>query len=333
MGSGPDAPSTTRLHALAVGIASTKVNWILDADIAGFFDTLSHDWLIRFVEHRIGDRRVIRLIRKWLKAGVMEDGVVAATTAGTPQGAVASPLLANIYLHYVFDRWAQRWRKRHAQGDIIIVRYGDDIVVGFEHEAEARRFLADLRQRLEEFALSLHPDKTRLIEFGRHAAVNRRRRGVGKPETFTFLGFTHICGRSRRGAFPLKRKTRRDRKRAKLRAIKMELRRRMHDPIESQGQWLRQVVTGVFADHAVPTNYNALGAFRYHVMVLWMRALRRRSQRDRTTWERSARLADRWLPKPRILHPWPNQRFAVKHPRWEPGARIGHAGICAGGAG
>ena len=320
------------LDALATGIIRTKVNWILDADIAGFFDTLSHQWLIRFLEDRIGDRRVIRLIRKWLMAGVVEDGEVTATTAGTPQGAVVSPLLANIYLHYVFDLWAQQWRSRHAQGDITIVRYADDFVVGFEHEADARCFLADLRERLKEFALSLHPDKTHLIEFGRLAAAGRERRGLGKPETFTFLGFTHLCGRSRRGGVLLKRKSRRDRKRAKLRAIKEELRRRMHEPIEEQGQWLRLVVSGFFRYHAVPTNYRALSAFRHHVMVLWMRTLRRRSQRDRTTWQRMQRLSDRWLPTPRILHPWPERRFAVKHPRWEPGARIGLAGICAGGA-
>jgi RNA-directed DNA polymerase len=222
------------LDALAVGITRTKVNWIVDADIAGFFDTVSHEWLMRFVEHRIGDRRMNRLIGKWLKAGVMEEGKLVSTEAGTPQGAVASPLLANIYLHYVFDLWADQWRKRHARGQVILVRYADDIVMGFEHEREARRFLADLRQRMEKFALALHPDKTRLIEFGRYAAKRRARRGLGKPETFNFLGFTHISGRSRQGAFQLKRQTRRDRMRAKLRAIKEELKRRMHEPIPLQ---------------------------------------------------------------------------------------------------
>ena len=216
--------------------------------------TVSQDWLVRFVEHRIGDRRIIRLIRKWLKAGVLEDGVVTISEKGTGQGSVISPLLANVYLHYVFDLWAERWRRREATGDMIIVRYADDIVVGFEHEADARRFWDAMRERLEEFALSLHPDKTRLIEFGRHAAVRRAQRGLGKPETFNFLGFTLICGKSRRGNFLLKRKTRRDRMRAKLREIKEELRRRMHQPIPEQGQWLRQVVTGFFAYHAVPTN-------------------------------------------------------------------------------
>ncbi len=308
------------LDALAVGLIRTKVNWILDADVAGFFDSVSHEWLVRFLEHRIGDQRVIRLIRKWLKAGVMEDGVVTPTEAGTPQGAVASPLLANIYLHYVFDQWANWWRQHHAHGQVIIVRYADDTVVGFEHEAEAKRFLADLRQRMEKFALSLHPDKTCLIEFGRFAAGNRARRGLGKPETFNFLGFTHISGRSRKGGFQLKRRSRRDRMRAKLREIKETLRWRMHDSIPQQGRWLGQVVRGYFNYHAVPTNVASLYAFRHHVTDLWRRALRRRSQRDRTPWDRMARLEAAFLPAPQILHPWPDQRFAVTHPRWEPGA-------------
>jgi RNA-directed DNA polymerase len=320
------------LDALAVGITERRVNFILDADIAGFFDTVNHSWLIKFVEHRIADRRIIRLIRKWLKAGVMEDGVVKPGTVGTPQGAVISPLLANLYLHYVFDLWAHQWRRRHAQGEVILVRYADDIVAGFERQAEAERFLAEMRQRLEQFGLALHPEKTRLIEFGRSAAANRRARGLGKPETFNFLGFTHICGRSRRGRFLLLRRSRRDRMRAKLRAIKEELQRRRHTATDAQGRWLGQVVRGIFAYHAVPTNSAALKAIRNHVTALWLRALRRRSQRDRTTQARIAALAERWLPKPRILHPWPNQRFAVRHPRREPDARIGPVRICAGGA-
>jgi group II intron reverse transcriptase/maturase len=316
----PERGQHEALDALATAITRTKVNWILDADLRTFFDSVSHDWLVRFVEHRIGDSRVIRLIRKWLKAGVMEDGVLAPTEAGTPQGAVASPMLANIYLHYVFDLWAQRWRQHHAHGNVIFVRYADDIVAGFEHEADAQRFHADLQQRMEKFALSLHPDKTRLIEFGRCAAAQRARRGLGKPETFDFLGFTHICGRTRKGAFQLKRKSRRDRMRAKLRAIKEELRRRMHDPIQQQGHWLRLVVRGYFAYHAVPTNIASLSAFRQHVVDLWRRALKRRSQKDCTTWGRIAVLAAEFLPAPRLLHPWPDARFAVTHPRWEPGA-------------
>ena len=319
------------LDALTTAIERTAVNWILDADIAGFFDTVDHEHLIRFVEHRIGDRRVVRLIRKWLKVGVMEDGEVRPGKVGTPQGAVISPLLANIYLHYVFDLWALQWRARHAQGNVIIVRYADDIVVGFAHKAEAERFLAEMRERLRQFALTLHPDKTRLIEFGRFAAADRGKRGLGKPDSFDFLGFTHICARNRRGRFFVKRRSRRDRMRAKLRAVKEELRQRRHEPTDAQGHWLRQVVTGWFNYHAVPANRAALAAFRYHVMCLWRRALRRRSQRDRTTWRRIAALASRWLPRPRTLHPWPSARFIVTHPRWEPGARMGLAGFCAGG--
>ncbi|HEV2038969.1 MAG TPA: group II intron reverse transcriptase/maturase [Casimicrobiaceae bacterium] len=320
------------LDALVVGIVSTKENWILDADIRAFFDTVNQAWLIRFVEHRVGDPRIVRLIRKWLKAGVLEDGVVTVSEWGTGQGSVASPLLANIYLHYVFDLWAGRWRRRAATGDMIILRYADDIVVGFEHETDARRFLDEMRARLEAFALSLHPEKTRLIEFGRHAAARRAQRGLGKPETFTFLGFTYICGKSRRGKFLLRRKSRRDRLQAKLAAVKEDMRRRMHQPIPRQGEWLRQVVTGYFAYHAVPTNIRTLQTFRDCVLKLWRRSLRRRGQRDKTTWERVTRLADDYLPKPRILHPWPNARFAVKYPRWEPYARIGPVRFCAGGA-
>jgi hypothetical protein len=251
---------------------------------------------------------------------------------GTGQGSVISPLLANVYLHYVFDLWAERWRRREATGEMIILRYADDIIAGFEHEVDARRFQDAMRARLEEFALSLHPAKTRLIEFGRFAAVTRSRRGSGKPETFTFLGFTFICSKSRQGHFLLKRKTRRDRMRAKLREVKDELRRRMHLPIPEQGRWLKQVVTGFFAYHAVPTNSAALSAFRYHVTCLWRGSLRRRSQKDGLTWSRMKKLADDWLPPPRILHPWPHQRFAVKHPRWEPYAGVPHVRIYAGGA-
>ncbi len=320
------------LDALAVGINSRRVNFILDADIRSFFDEVSKDWLIRFVEHRIGDKRIIRLIQKWLKAGILEDGIVAVSDKGTGQGAVISPLLANIYLHYALDLWAERWRKREATGDMIIVRYADDIIVGFEYEADARCFLEAMRERLGKFALSLHPGKTRLIEFGRHGAANRERRGLGKPETFNFLGFTFICGKSRRGKFLLKRKTRRDRMRAKLQAIKQELRQRRHQPIPVQGKWLRQVVKGYFNYHAVPTNSRALATFRFFVTELWQRSLRRRGQKDGTTWDRITRLANDWLPKPRILHPWPQARFAVRHPRWEPYALIGHVRFCAGGA-
>jgi RNA-directed DNA polymerase len=308
------------LDALIVGIEHTKVSWILDADIRSFFDELSRSWLIRFVEHRVGDQRIVRLLQKWLKAGVLEDGVLAINETGTPQGAVISPLLANIYLHHVFDLWAERWRQREAKGNVILVRYADDIIVGFEHESDGHLFLEALRARLGMFTLTLHPDKTRLIEFGRFAAARRERSGLGKPETFNFLGFTMICGRSRSGLFLLTRKTRRDRMRARLKEIRGQLRRRMHQPIPEQGKWLRQVVTGYFAYHAVPTNGRAITAFRYHAARLWGRSLGRRSQRSWMNWDRIGKLADDWLPKPRILHPWPRARFAVSHPRWEPDA-------------
>jgi RNA-directed DNA polymerase len=303
------------LDALYVGISSKKVSFILDADIRSFFTEVSQEWVVRFLEHRIGDKRILRLIQKWLRAGVLEDEVVTIEEKGTGQGSVISPLLANVYLHYVFDLWAERWRRREATGDMIMVRYADDIVVGFQHEDEARRFWEAMRERLRTFSLSLHPEKTRLIEFGRFAARNRELRGLGKPETFKFLGFVFICGKSRRGAFQLRRKSRGDRMSAKLREIKEALRKRMHVPIPEVGRWLAQVVAGYFAYHAVPTNSAALYAFRYHVAVLWHRQLCRRSQRAYVVWERMAKLADEFLPKPRILHPWPSVRFAVRHPR------------------
>ncbi len=280
----------------------------------------------------IGDRRVLRLIRKWLRAGIMDGTTFSATTQGTPQGSVISPLLSNVYLHYVLDLWADQWRRRHAHGNVVIVRYADDSVVGFEHERDAARFLSELRERLESFALQVHSEKTRIVEFGRYAAERRERRGLGKPETFTFLGFVHICGTSSNGKYLLLRRTRRDRLRATLRPIKERLRRRMHDPIPDIGRWLQSIVRGYFAYHAIPTNYSSLSAFRHHLIAIWRKTLRRRSQRDGSTWARMYDLAARWLPEPRITHPWPHDRFAVKHPRWKPGARIGLAGICAGGA-
>jgi RNA-directed DNA polymerase len=320
------------LDALCVGIHSKKVSFILDADIRSFFDEINQEWLIRFLEHRIGDRRIIRLIQKWLKAGVMEDGVVTVGDRGTGQGSVISPLLANIYLHYTLDLWALRWRRREATGDMIFVRYADDFIVGFQHESDARGFLDEMRKRLGRFALSLHPEKTRLIEFGRFAAERRQRRGLSKPETFNFLGFTFICGKTRAGKFQIKRKTRADRMRAKLKMIKEEMWRRMHLPIPEQGKWLWSVVNGYFNYHAVPTNGPALHVFRHHITDLWRRTLRRRSQKDRMTWERMTQLVDDCLPKPMILHPWPSDRFAVTHPRWEPYAGKPHVRFCAGGA-
>jgi group II intron reverse transcriptase/maturase len=303
------------LDALIVGISSRKVNFILDADIRSFFTEVSQQWVVRFLEHRIGDTRILRLVQKWLRAGVLEDGIVTIEETGTGQGSVISPLLANVYLHYVFDLWAERWRRREATGDMIMVRYADDLVVGFQHENDARRFWDAMRERLREFSLSLHPDKTRLIEFGRFAAQHCKRRGPTKPETFKFLGFVLICGKSLRGDFQLKRKSRRDRMRIKLREIKEALRRRMHRPIPETGKWLAQIVAGYFAYHAVPTNGAAIAAFRYHVVILWHRQLCRRSQRARLVWTQMAKLADEFLPKPRILHPWPSVRFAVRHPR------------------
>ncbi len=308
------------LDALVVGITGKKVNYILDADIQKFFDSVSQKWLVRFLEHRIKDRRILRLIQKWLKAGVLEDGEVRVSEEGTGQGSVISPLLANVYLHYTFDFWAERWRRREATGDMVCVRYADDIVLGFQHEGDARRFWEAMRERLRKFSLTLHPEKTRLIMFVRYAAQQRAERGLGKPETFNFLGFTFICGKSKQGKFLLCRKSRRDRMQAKLKQVKEELRKRRHQTIPEQGKWLRQVVGSFFAYHAVPTNSHSLVAFLHHVTDLWRRSLRRRSQKDRTTWGRMAQVADAFLPQPRILHPWPSDRFAVKHPRWKPSA-------------
>jgi group II intron reverse transcriptase/maturase len=303
------------LDALCVGIDSRKVSFILDADIRSFFDEISQEWLIRFLEHRIGDRRIIRLIQKWLRAGILEGGVVSVSDRGTGQGSVISPLLANIYLHYALDLWAARWRRREATGDMIIVRYADDFIVGFEHQVDARFFLEQMRKRLGKFALSLHPEKTRLIEFGRFAAERRKRRGLGKPETFNFLGFTFICGKTRAGKFQIKRRTRRDRMQAKLKTIHQEMRRRMHQPIPDQGKWLRHVVNGYFNYHAVPTNSRALVAFRTEIARRWRRVLTRRSERTKLNWEQMNQLLAAWLPKPHILHPWPDKRFAVRYPR------------------
>ncbi|WP_237077285.1 group II intron reverse transcriptase/maturase [Myxococcus xanthus] len=300
------------LDALAAGLLRKKTTWVLDADIRGFFDAIDHGWLMKFVAHRIADNRVLRLIQKWLRAGVMEKGTWAATEQGTPQGATISPLLANIYLHYVFDLWAQQWRKRQARGEVIIVRYADDFIVGFQNRSDAEQFLKSLRERLRKFSLELHPEKTRLLMFGRYAEKMRAERGLGKPETFSFLGLTHICGRTGRGKFLLIRRTMRKRMQAKLREVKAELQRRRHLSIPEQGAWLRAVVRGYFAYHAVPTNGRALLSFRTQVIRLWQRSLRRRGQRDRTNWEKMGRLVRRWMPPARILHPWPEERFDVR---------------------
>jgi group II intron reverse transcriptase/maturase len=300
------------LDALYVGLLTRKVNWVLDLDIRGFFDAIDHGWLVKFVEHRIADQRVVRLIQKWLNAGVLEGGTRSVAQEGTPQGGSASPLLANIYLHYVFDLWVQRWRKRQATGEVIVVRFADDIVLGFESEQEARRFQGELTERFRQFNLELHPEKTRLLEFGPFAARNRHGRGEGKPETFDFLGFTHICATKRsNGRFTVLRQTIRKRLQAKLAEVKLALRHRLHDPIPAQGQWLRSVVAGHIRYYGVPMNRPALQCFRFQVGWLWHRALSRRSQHGRVHWDRMRRLIDRWLPRAQVCHPYPLRRMGV----------------------
>ncbi len=311
----PGRSQHTALDALWMGIATKKVNWVLDADIQGFFDTLDHGWLMKFIEHRVADRRILRLIRKWLRAGVSEDGTWSKTEVGTPQGAVASPLLANVYLHYALDLWVAQWRREHARGDVMIVRYADDFVVGFQHRMEAERFLDELRERLQKFGLALHPKKTRLIEFGRYAAERRRRQGRGKPETFDFLGFTHACATRRDGGFTIRRTTIAKRLRAKLREVRVTLMRHRHEPVARQASWLRRVIQGYFNYHGVPGNGHALDVFRTQVVRSWLRALRRRSQKHRMNWRRFGRIVDQWIPKARTLHPYPSERFYAIHPR------------------
>jgi group II intron reverse transcriptase/maturase len=300
------------LDALYAGLLTRKVNWVLDLDIRGFFDTIDHGWLVKFLEHRIGDKRIVRLIQKWLNAGVLEDGKRLAVMEGTPQGGSASPLLANVYLHYVFDLWVQQWRRTQARGDIIVVRFADDTVMGFETKADADRFQCDLAERMARFKLELHPEKTRLVEFGPYAAERRKRRGEGKPETFDFLGFTHICTKKRsNGRFTVLRQTIRKRLQAKLGEVKTELKRRMHLPVPVQGAWLRSVVAGHIRYYGVPMNGAALNTFRFRVGRLWMRTLRRRGGRHRLTWTRMARHIARWLPPARSCHPYPLKRLGV----------------------
>lgn len=301
------------LDAVYVGITQRKVNWVLDVDIRGFFDAIDHEWLMKFVEHRIADKRVLRHVKKWLNAGVLEDGKRIRSERGSPQGGSISPVLANIYLHYALDLWAHRWRRTQANGDVIIVRYADDAVFGFQYEAEAKRFLEELRERLLEFGLELHPGKTRLMEFGRFAAQNRKQRGDGKPATFDFLGFTHICGKTRKnGRFALVRQTMRVRLRARLKTLRLELRRRMHRPVPETGAWLNRVLRGYFRYHAVPGNLPSLKSFRHQTVRAWRWTLQRRSQKRRMQWRRFGPLVQEWLPVPRILHPYPNQRLRVR---------------------
>ena len=300
------------LDALWVGLHWKRVNWVLDADIKAFFDTVDHDWMLRFLEHRIGDKRVLRLIRKWLTAGVVEHGHITDVLVGTPQGAVISPLLANIYLHYVFDLWVQRWRRRDANGDVIVVRYADDSVAGFERKADAHRFLEAFKERLAKFGLALNEEKTRVLEFGRFAIQHSAQRGLQRPKTFDFLGFTHICATKRaNGRFTVKRLTIAKRMRASLKALRQTLNRRKHEPIPVIGKWLRSVVQGYFNYHAVPGNDRRLSAFRRDVARAWLHALRRRGQHGRMPWARFRRIVARFLPLVRVIHPYPNERFAA----------------------
>jgi group II intron reverse transcriptase/maturase len=308
----PKRSAHKALDILSAGIMARKVNWVLDADILNFFGTLDWGWLITCIERRIGDRRIMRLIQKWLKAGVLEEGKWTASEVGTVQGGSISPLLANIYLHYVFDLWVHHWRKTRAEGDVIVVRYADDFMVGFQHRREAERFLADLRERFARFGLALHPDKTRILEFGRFAREDRSRRGEGKPETFNFLGFTHICGENTGGKFTVIRRTMRTRLQAKLKEVYQELKRRMHDPVPEQGAYLRSVVGGHIRFYGVPTNRASLSVFRKEVGRLWWKALRRRSQKHRMTVDRLKRLVDRWLPPARIWCSHPRVRGGVR---------------------
>jgi RNA-directed DNA polymerase len=303
------------LDALSYALLKKKVNYVLDADIRGFFDNLDKSWLIKFVEHRVADPRILRLIQKWLNAGVMEEGKWSDTKTGSPQGSVISPLLANIYLHYAFDLWVNVWRKKWAHGEVVVIRYADDTILGFQHQADADRFLENLRERLGKFGLELHPDKTRRIEFGRFAEQNRKRRGEGKPDTFDFLGFTHISGKNGIGRFTVRRTTIGKRMRAKLREIKQQLRKRMHDPVPQTGQWLKSVVQGYFNYYAVPGNLHSLGVFRNRLLGQWWQTLRRRSQKRPISWTRTLALGKRWLSQPRVLHPYPADRFAASHPR------------------
>ena len=296
------------LDAVWMGIETRQIGWILDADISAFFDTIDHDWMLEFLQHRIADKRILRLIKKWLKAGIIEDGRRIAAERGTPQGAVISPLLANIYLHYAFDTWARHWRKHCARGDVILVRYADDSVLGFQHEEDAKRFLADMRERLAKFGLALHPQKTRLIEFGPHAERRRKERGLGRPETFDFLGFTHCCAKTLKGKFKILRLTVKKRMRVTLAAIRAALKKRRHEPIGQVGAWLTRTLRGYFNYHAVPDNLKRLAGFRYEVSRAWFAALNRRSQKSKMTWARFGRLAEKYLPLPRRVHPYPSQR-------------------------
>ena len=327
----PQSGPHDALDALSVAVEFEKVGWVLDADIQSFFDTMSHEWTMKFIQHRVADPRILRLIQKWLKAGVSEEGQWSPTTIGTPQGAVISPLLANVYLHYALDLWAHQWRKQLA-GEMFLVRYADDVVFAFQYRRDAERFRGELAERLRQFGLELHPQKTRLIEFGRYAESNRRSRGEGPPETFDFLGLTHICGRTRTGTFKVTRRTVTKRMRARLAAIKLQLRQRIHRPVAETGSWLRSILRGYYRYHAVPGNLPMLSHFRHRLIRLWRHALRRRGSRRGVTWARMAVVANRWLPTPSVNHSYPVIRFSARHPSWEPYAGKLHVRICPGGA-
>nr|WP_213157522.1 group II intron reverse transcriptase/maturase [Parachlamydia sp. AcF125] len=300
------------LDALYVGIYTRKVNYVFDADIRDFFNKINREWLIKFIEHRIADKRVVRLIQKWLNAGILEEGKIIYNEQGTPQGSSASPLLANVFLHYVYDMWIQQWRKQKACGNVVVIRFADDTVVGFQYESDARQFHEELKERFLKFGLELHPEKTRLIEFGRFASENRKTRGEGKPDTFTFLGFTHICGRTRKdGKFTIWRHTIKKKMQKKLKEVKDELKKRMHDPIQEVGQWLKAVITGHYRYYGVPGNYKAMQDFRHLIGQKWKHSLKRRSQKANITWEKLGKLIDQWLPQPKIWHKYPSERIGV----------------------
>jgi len=312
----PGRSSHEALNALMAGIMTRKVSWVLDADIRGYFDAIDHEWLVKFVQQRVKDQRVVRHIRKWMQAGVLEQGIKTLPEEGVPQGGSICPLLANIYLHYVLDLWADQWRRKQSRGELIIVRFADDFILGFQYREDAIRFGEALRERFHRFGLELNAEKTRLLEFGRYAAGNRAKRGQGKPETFDFLGFTHSCGRTRNGKFVVNRRTMRKRMQGKLKELKAELRRRLHNPIPEVGQWLRSVLLGHYRYYGVPGNSDKMGAFLYHVSHLWHKTLQRRSQRSRLNWDRMNRLLSRWLPSPRIYHPYPDlSRYVITQGR------------------
>ena len=311
-GSRPGRSQHNALDAIYVAITQKKVSWVLDVDIRKFYDSLDHEWLMKFVGHRVSDPRIQRLIRKFLRAGVSEDGEWSKTEVGTPQGAVISSLLSNIYLHYALDLWVEQWRSRHARGEVYIVRYSDDFVMGFQYRSDAEKFQAELNKRMAKFRLEIHEEKTKLIEFGRFAIDNRQERGDKKPETFDFLGFTHICTKRKDGIFTIYRKTITKRLRDKIKKVREELLRKRHRPVSELGSWLRSVMRGHFNYYGVPGNSKALDTFRKQIQKGWLQALRRRSQKARTlTWQRMKKLIATWIPSARIVHPNPNQRLCV----------------------